>query len=61
MRECLAQVDTIICTLGEKENIPGITLLQDSARAILTVLSSLKTSETKTKPTPRLLLLSSGT
>ncbi|OJJ86405.1 uncharacterized protein ASPGLDRAFT_56018 [Aspergillus glaucus CBS 516.65] len=60
IRECLAQVDTIICIIGENENIPGVTVLQDSARVTLTALSSLKTPTTKTK-TPSRLLLSSGT
>lgn len=46
IRECLAQVDTIICTIGENENIPGVTVLQDSARVTLTALSSLKTRRT---------------
>lgn len=51
IRECLAQVDTIICTIGENENIPGVTVLQDSARVTLTALSSLKNPNDKNENT----------
>ncbi|KAJ5612509.1 hypothetical protein N7510_005703 [Penicillium lagena] len=60
---CLSGANTIICTVGENENIPGVSILRDCARAILDALSSLRAS-TPT-PTgwvpPRLLLLSSAT
>ncbi|ODM23868.1 hypothetical protein SI65_01458 [Aspergillus cristatus] len=35
IRDCLAQVDTIICTLGENENIPGITSQKKTPRLLL--------------------------
>ncbi|KAH8688712.1 hypothetical protein BGW36DRAFT_412685 [Talaromyces proteolyticus] len=60
IRNCLASVDTIICTVGENENIPGVTVLRDCAQAVLRALASLQMEE-KTWIRPRLLLLSSAT
>ena len=59
MIECLSGADTIICTLGENENIRGVSVLQDSARCIVTALEELKLkAPAYTKP--RLLYLSSS-
>ena len=60
IRDCLANVDTIICTLGENENIPGIYVLEDFARTTIAALSSLR-SETDHWHQPRLIMLSSAT
>lgn len=63
IKDCLSGAQTIFCTLGENENIPNITVLQDSAQAILTALSSLRL-EARTPSewkAPRLLFLSSAT
>ncbi|KAL2825352.1 hypothetical protein BDW59DRAFT_172430 [Aspergillus cavernicola] len=63
IRNCLSGATTIICTIGENENIPGVTILRDCAGAIINSLSTLRASA----PTlmvwtpPRLLLLSSAT
>lgn len=58
---CLSGVETIICTLGENENIPGISVLQDSAQVIVSVLSSLRQDAVANWSRPRLILLSSST
>ncbi|KAL2838536.1 hypothetical protein BJY01DRAFT_250910 [Aspergillus pseudoustus] len=63
MTNCLAGARIIICTLGENENIPNVSILRDCAEAILTALSSLraKTPTPSEWTRPRLLLLSSAT
>lgn len=60
MQRCLSGVSTIICTLGENENIPGIRVMQDFARSALEALKSLKDNSSHWK-LPRLILLSSAT
>lgn len=65
IRNCLSGATTIIATVGENENIPGITILRDCAQAIIDALSALRASRPsgsgrKWTP-PRLLLLSSAT
>ncbi|KAL6233816.1 hypothetical protein BDW75DRAFT_182262 [Aspergillus navahoensis] len=60
-RECLSDATTIICTVGENENIPGITVLRDCARAIIDALSALRASAPTDWTPPRLLFLSSAT
>ncbi|KAL3441848.1 hypothetical protein BJX65DRAFT_299432 [Aspergillus insuetus] len=61
---CLSNATTIIATVGENENIPGVTILRDCAKAIIDALSALRASALDPtagwKP-PRLLLLSSAT
>lgn len=54
--------DTIICALGENENRPGIRVLTDASRTIVTALKQLKDgSGSSTWKKPRVLLLSSAT
>jgi hypothetical protein len=63
IRKCLSGATTIFCTLGENENIPGVTILRESAEAIIGALSAIRsnaTAPTAWRP-PRLLLLSSAT
>jgi hypothetical protein len=66
IRACLSGATTIIATVGENENIPGVTILRDCAKAIIDALSALRASApdpaaaTDWTP-PRLLLLSSAT
>ncbi|KAJ5833270.1 hypothetical protein N7474_001581 [Penicillium riverlandense] len=61
IRNCVSGVDTIFCTIGENENIPGVTVLQDTAQAILTALSSLQKQSILRWTRPRLIMLSSAT
>lgn len=63
IRNCLSGATVIICTVGENENIPGVTILRDCAGAIIDGLSALRdTAPTPTAWTPpQLLLLSSAT
>ncbi|KAJ0346698.1 hypothetical protein COL154_007438 [Colletotrichum chrysophilum] len=54
--------DTIICALGENENRPGIRVLTDASRTIVTALKQLKDgSGSSAWKKPRVLLLSSAT
>ncbi|GLA09611.1 hypothetical protein AnigIFM60653_011942 [Aspergillus niger] len=61
--QLLSDATAIICTVGENENIPGVTILRQCAGAIINGLSALRASApTPTAWTPpRLLLLSSAT
>ncbi|KAL3488546.1 hypothetical protein BJX62DRAFT_239900 [Aspergillus germanicus] len=64
IRACLSGATTIIATVGENENIPGVTILYDCARAIIDALSALRASAPDPAADwkrPRLLLLSSAT
>ncbi|KAL4903424.1 hypothetical protein BDW74DRAFT_179841 [Aspergillus multicolor] len=65
IRDCLCGATTIICTVGENENIPGVRILRDCATAILDALVALKGTKHEyaqaQTPRPRLLLLSSAT
>lgn len=65
IRNCLSGATTIIATVGENENIPGVTILRDCAQAIIDALSALRASSApapgKRWTPPRLLLLSSAT
>jgi len=60
IENCCRGADTIICTLGENMNIPGVRVMQDAADGIITSLKNLKATEKKWQR-PRLLLLSSST
>ncbi|GLA09632.1 hypothetical protein AnigIFM60653_011963 [Aspergillus niger] len=63
IRDCLSGATTIVATVGENENIPGVTILRDCAKAIIDALSALRASApvpAEWTP-PRLLLLSSAT
>ncbi|GIJ90434.1 hypothetical protein Asppvi_009388 [Aspergillus pseudoviridinutans] len=60
IQNCLAAASTIICTLGENENIPGVTVLEDFARATINALSTLQ-SKNGCSMQPRLIMLSSAT
>jgi oxidoreductase AflX len=63
IRDCLSGANIIICTVGENENIPNVSILRDCAEAVLTSLSSLRArTPIPSEWTPvRLLLLSSAT
>ncbi|KAL3428811.1 hypothetical protein BDV09DRAFT_201225, partial [Aspergillus tetrazonus] len=69
IRACLSGATTIIATVGENENIPGVNILRDCARAIIDALSALRASaQDPAGPDPaaewtppRLLLPSSAT
>ncbi|KAL3479611.1 hypothetical protein BJX99DRAFT_255336 [Aspergillus californicus] len=63
VRNCLAGATTIISTVGENENIPGVTVLRDCAAAIIEAVSALQSSTKSSRPwvPPRLLVLSSAT
>jgi hypothetical protein len=64
IRACLSGATTIIATVGENENIPGVTILRDCSRAIIDALSALRASAPDPAADwkrPRLLLLSSAT
>lgn len=60
IRDCIVGVEAIVCTLGENENIPGVTVLEDFATVTVKALSYLQSNET-TWSTPRLIMLSSAT
>lgn len=60
IQNCLTAVSTIICTLGENENIPGVTVLEDFARTTINALSTLQRVN-KYSIKPRLVILSSAT
>lgn len=57
---CCTQVDTIICTLGENENTPAVTIMEDAANCILVALQRLEQGAVHWKK-PKLVLLSSAT
>jgi hypothetical protein len=61
IRACLSGATTIIATVGENENIPGVTILRDCAKAVIDALSALRASAAAEWTAPRLLLLSSAT
>jgi hypothetical protein len=63
IRDCLFGATTIIVTVGENENIPGVTILRDCAKAVIDALSCLRASAPAPAEwkAPRLLLLSSAT
>lgn len=56
----LQNADTIICALGENNNIPGVHVLQDLATTIVAVLNDFKLSCSGEWKKPRLLFLSSS-
>ena len=60
IESCCRRADTIICTLGENLNIPGVRVIQDAANGIITSLENLKATE-KEWQKPRFFLLSSST
>ncbi|QKX62866.1 uncharacterized protein TRUGW13939_10031 [Talaromyces rugulosus] len=60
IQDCLATAGTIICTLGENENIPGVTVLEDFARATTNALSTLQ-NKNESSIKPHLIMLSSAT
>ncbi|KAH7000655.1 hypothetical protein EDB80DRAFT_687236 [Ilyonectria destructans] len=61
IRDCLRDADTIICALGENQNIPGCHVIQDLAKSIVDVLNESKSSCAGEWTRPRLILLSSST
>ncbi|KAI3572675.1 hypothetical protein IWW34DRAFT_873384 [Fusarium oxysporum f. sp. albedinis] len=61
VRDCLRDADTIICAIGENQNIPGVHVIQDIAKSIVDGLRDLQQSCTGQWKKPRLILLSSST
>jgi hypothetical protein len=61
LENCCRGVDTIICTMGENENLPTVSVLEDTAHGILESLRRLQEGEGGTFQKPKLILLSSST
>jgi hypothetical protein len=61
LTQCLSGMDTIITTLGENENIPGVRVLNDAATTTVSALETLSQEATYDWNRPRLILLSSAT
>lgn len=60
MCNCLRAAQTIIFALGENDNIPGVTVIDDGAKVVLEALDTLRQQQQAWSPV-RLLLLSSAT
>ncbi|KIW54549.1 hypothetical protein PV05_06901 [Exophiala xenobiotica] len=60
MIKCLGGVQRIIFTLGENDNLPGVSVIEDGAKTVLAALAALRRDQ-KDWRRPRLLLLSSAT
>ncbi|OLN97968.1 Averufin oxidase A [Colletotrichum chlorophyti] len=61
VKSCLAGADTFICALGDNGNRPGIRVMEDASRTIVTALRQLKAEAGNSWEKPRLILLSSAT
>ncbi|CAO2650097.1 Nn.00g013890.m01.CDS01 [Neocucurbitaria sp. VM-36] len=59
LSNCLANTKAVFLTVAVTENIPGCTISQDTAHAIVSALQKLKAEEQAFKP-PRLIILSSA-
>lgn len=60
MRKCLDGAQIIIFTLGENLNLPGISIIEDGAKSVLSALTALRSGETDSVK-PRIIMLSSAT
>lgn len=60
VQNCCRGAHITICTLGENENLPTVTILEDAADGILASLRHLKESEVN-RQKPKMFLLSSST
>lgn len=60
MRKCLDSAHIIIFALGENLNLPGISIIEDGAKSVLSALTALKSGQTGTTK-PRIIMLSSAT
>jgi hypothetical protein len=61
LTRCLSGAAIIFSVLGENENIPGLTVLQDAAQSAITSLTSLRKEHGHNWNPPRMILLSSST
>ena len=62
MTKCLSGASTIIFTLGDNDNRPGITVIEDGAKTVLSALQTLsELSDGQQWQKPRLIMLSSST
>ncbi|KIV76827.1 hypothetical protein PV11_08687 [Exophiala sideris] len=61
MRKCLDGAQKIIITLGENDNLPGVSVIEDGAKSVLAALTELQQASQKQWHRPRVILLSSGT
>ncbi|KAL6244530.1 hypothetical protein RBB50_008772 [Rhinocladiella similis] len=60
MSQCLKGAEKIVFALGENDNLPNLTVIEDGAKTVLAALSSLRESSGHWER-PRLLMLSSAT
>ncbi|OAP64282.1 hypothetical protein AYL99_00254 [Fonsecaea erecta] len=63
MRKCLYEAEHIIFTLGENDNLPGVSVVEDGAKTVVAALSALRNDQDikqEWRP-PRVLVLSSAT
>ncbi|KAK1546183.1 hypothetical protein CPAR01_00150 [Colletotrichum paranaense] len=61
VKSCLVGADTIICALGENDNKPTVSVLQDSTTTIVSALRQLKQEGGADWKKPWFILLSSAT
>ena len=62
MTKCLSEASTVFFTLGENDNRPGLTVIQDGTRSVLSALQTLKEgSGFPNGEKPRIIMLSSST
>ncbi|EON61522.1 hypothetical protein W97_00737 [Coniosporium apollinis CBS 100218] len=60
MSKCLDGAQKIIFTLGENDNLPGVSVIEDGAKSVLAALAALRQGR-KNWQRPRVILLSSAT
>ncbi|KIX94740.1 uncharacterized protein Z520_09430 [Fonsecaea multimorphosa CBS 102226] len=61
MRKCLNGAEQIVFTLGENDNLPGVSVIEDGARTVVAALEALRDDQVGDWRRPRVLLLSSAT
>ena len=61
IENCCRGAGTIICTVGENENLMGVRVIQDAADGIINALRTLKEEEEPNWQKPSVYLLSSST
>ncbi|OQV05677.1 hypothetical protein CLAIMM_10373 [Cladophialophora immunda] len=61
MRKCLNGAQQIIFTLGENDNLPGVSVIEDGAKTVIAALEALREDQKQDWLRPRVLLLSSAT
>ena len=60
MTNCLDGAQRIVFTLGENENIPGVSVIEDGVKSVLAALARLRTASREWH-SPRIVFLSSST